>query len=280
MGTVFGAQDPLTRAHLDTARALLAMDTGRAAEYVELFTSAAAGFERAGDIRHALSATGNAAFGLIVLGAFAEAEQALEEMLGSVERLGMSYGVAATKQNLAWARTHLGKLDDARRLGIESAEAMRQAKDLRMEGCSRTYLAVTLVEEGELAAAEEQARAGVELLAAVRPLRAFALAILARALLRANRRAEALVAARDAMALVDPRADSGEEGEAHVRLVFAESLEASGDHEAACAAISAARDRLLARAAVVGDARWQKSFLENRPEHARTLALAGAWLAP
>ena len=69
-----------------------------------------------------------------------------------------------------------------------------------------------------------------------------------------------------------------EEGEALVRLAFAEALEASGDHRGACEAIAIGRTRLLERAGKLRDAEFRRSFLERVADHARTLALAAAWL--
>lgn len=69
-----------------------------------------------------------------------------------------------------------------------------------------------------------------------------------------------------------------DEGEAEVRLVFAEALDASGARAAAIAAIAAARVRLLERAARITGDTWRRSFLENVPEHGRTIELARAWL--
>jgi len=62
------------------------------------------------------------------------------------------------------------------------------------------------------------------------------------------------------------------------RLGYAEALDATGDHAAACAAITEARDRLLAQAARIDDPSRRKTFLENVPENARTLSLARQWL--
>jgi hypothetical protein len=62
------------------------------------------------------------------------------------------------------------------------------------------------------------------------------------------------------------------------RLVHAEALYASGAVSAARAAISAARDLLLARAIKIEDPAVRRSFLENVPENARTQELAAKWL--
>ena len=67
-----------------------------------------------------------------------------------------------------------------------------------------------------------------------------------------------------------------EEGAAQIRLAFVESLEATGQAERARAALVAARAWLLERAGRISDERFRQSFLENVPEHARTLALAAS----
>ena len=59
-----------------------------------------------------------------------------------------------------------------------------------------------------------------------------------------------------------------------IRLALAEALVATGDRKAARGVIERARDRLLARAEKITDPEWRKSFLENIPDHRRTLALA------
>ena len=66
--------------------------------------------------------------------------------------------------------------------------------------------------------------------------------------------------------------------EAFLRLVHAECLEATGDHEAATAAIARARDRLFVIADKIDEPAYRTSFLENVPENRRTLALARRWL--
>ena len=73
------------------------------------------------------------------------------------------------------------------------------------------------------------------------------------------------------------RAGGIDEGEARIRLIYAEALHATGELEEARVAIATARDRLLARAAKIGDEAWRRSFLECVPENSRTLELARAW---
>jgi hypothetical protein len=68
-------------------------------------------------------------------------------------------------------------------------------------------------------------------------------------------------------------------GDVLVRLAHAEALNAAGQVEAARSRIAVARDAVLAQASRIRDPGRRASFLENVPENARTLELAGAWLA-
>jgi hypothetical protein len=70
-----------------------------------------------------------------------------------------------------------------------------------------------------------------------------------------------------------------EEGDALVRLTYAEALEAAGQHEPARKAIAEARDAIAWRASKIDDPALRTSFLEKVPENARTLELAAAWNA-
>src|SRR5262249_5378984 len=117
------------------------------------------------------------------------------------------------------------------------------------------------------------ARQAIERLAEAPPLRAPALATLARVLLGQGRPAEARA---EAQAAYDLLLEQGrlEEGESLIRLVYAEALAASEEHERARAVVTEAERRLLERAAQISDERWQRSFLEAVPENAQTLATA------
>jgi hypothetical protein len=135
-----------------------------------------------------------------------------------------------------------------------------------------------LVRRGEPAAAELEARAALPRLAFLPLERAAATATLAAALLAQGRAADALAAAADAMAQYEALGAFGYRG-AFARLVHVEALEATGDHAAACRALTTALDRVVANAGKVGAPELRHSFLEAVPENARTLALAAQWLA-
>jgi tetratricopeptide (TPR) repeat protein len=61
-------------------------------------------------------------------------------------------------------------------------------------------------------------------------------------------------------------------------LVHAEALLSLGDRDAACQAIREAEEDLQRRAAKIPDPSACRSFLENIPDHRRTLELAREWL--
>jgi hypothetical protein len=105
-----------------------------------------------------------------------------------------------------------------------------------------------------------------------------ALAVLAQALLGRAKNDEGLVRAREAMDLLRSLG-ALEEGEALVRLTFAEALHANGD-PAANAVIAEARESLVNRAARISDVRLRSSFLERVAENAATLARAATWSEP
>jgi hypothetical protein len=152
----------------------------------------------------------------------------------------------------------------------------RRHGDTRAEGLSRIYLSQILLIGLDLAPAEYEARAAADLLEDTPPLRSYAAAVRARALLGLQRADEARSAAAEAHSLL--RAHGAEEGESLIRLVHAEALHASGSWDEAAAAIGSARDHLLARAERIGDPVWRERFLRNVTDNARTLALARQWL--
>jgi hypothetical protein len=106
-------------------------------------------------------------------------------------------------------------------------------------------------------------------------MRAGALAARARALLGLGRPGEALEEARRAMATLEELGPNKMgELEAYVRVALIEALLASNDRRAAREEAQHAKERLAARAALIGDTTLRESFLSQVPEHARTRALA------
>jgi len=264
---------PVVAARVHQAEALRAHIMGDVGEQLRLNEASAEGFLRAGDLRGACAARVNAGFGYVEVGAFAEAERALRETLEDAERMGLVSIAAAARQNLGACLARLGRLDEARTVTELAVSTFHAQGVVRMEGGARVYSSNIHELAGDLESAERDARLAVDILVVAPPIRPCAQATLGRILLARGKSAEALSMAREAHEAMDSMAGI-EEGESLVRLLLAETLEATGDHEGAKRAIAVARDRLLERAAKFASARWRQSFLENVPENARTLALA------
>src|SRR5262249_40387187 len=145
-------------------------------------------------------------------------------------------------------------------------------------GGPRIYLAMIQQLRGELVDAELEARAALAVLKGVPPTYAVACAVLAGVLLQKRAPREALGVASEAIGLLESLGGL-EEGEALVRLVHAEALNATGDAEGARVAIRAAQARLDARAARLRESPLRTSCLESVPEHARAPARAREWCA-
>jgi tetratricopeptide (TPR) repeat protein len=243
----------------------------------DLFEQAAARFADAGDARQACFRRVAVAEACVRLGAHEEAQRIAREAGEEAERMGLAPALRHAALCLALALGRGGALDEAIAVLETAIDAAAASNDLRMEGPSRLCLSEMLLCAGSLGAAEEEARAAIAKSAAFPPIQPCALATLADVLRAQGRIAEMLEHARRAYDLLE-RLGQVEEGEALVRVVYAEALHESGDHAAARAVIADARERLLSVAARAGDEARSRRFLEGVPENARTLALARRWL--
>lgn len=268
------ASEPITQAHLAMRRAFhLGFQLNDMAACGEALRVAGEHFERAGDLRGAYQVRVNLGHVYNELGAHLDSIELLSPLFADSKRLGLWNVAAVAMSHLSKAHLALGRLTEAEIAAHKAVEAFRQQGDERMEAVSRAYLALVLGASGAHGQAEQEAREAVAALGSVPTLEPFALAVLARALLGAGRVEGALEPARRAVA----SAAVAEEGETLIRLVHAEALEAVGERAGAREAITAAHDRLMARASGIASERWRKSFLEGDPENARTLALWRAW---
>ncbi|HZF52634.1 MAG TPA: protein kinase [Polyangiaceae bacterium] len=272
-GAAIADREPALLARIQRLRAYRALCEGDPAAYLTLMEAAVRSFSLAGDLRSACLQRSNVGFANLEIGDFEHAKEALTLALAEAERLGLPHVIAAIKHNLGMALARTGEIEAALAVEREAAVAFAAAGDRRLEGLARVYLARILEAAGDVAKAEEQAASAAVLLEASPPLGAYALAVVARARLARGAWIEALAPASEAMRLLEA-AMSIEEGEAIVRLVYAEALDATGSREAARAAIAAARARLLDRASRIRDPDARSSFLYSVPENARTLDLA------
>ncbi len=151
-------------------------------------------------------------------------------------------------------------------------EEFREAGNGRLTGGSRIYLSIILQHAGDLARAESEAQKAIADLDLYRPSLPYARAQLANVLLARKRFEEALAHAENAMSAL--RTEPVDDGESLVRVTFAEALRATGYEDESLVVIREAHERLIARAALIGDERTRARFLNDVPENARTLALA------
>jgi tetratricopeptide (TPR) repeat protein len=268
--------EPSARARMAQAMGARAMVRGDLAEHRARTEAAVAHFSEAGDQRNACLARITLAFAETGFGRYEAAAAGLREALATAERMNLSSLGAYAKHTLGYAAARLGDVDEAIAMEAEAVEAFTVIGDRRLAGGSRGYLAAILAQAGDLAAAEREATEAIEGLASVPPVRAYALATRAKIRRERGDTAGALADAEAAHALLQELGGI-EEGEALVRLSYAEALDAAGRRDDARAAIAAARARLHERAAKIGDAEMRERFLHAVAENARTLALADEW---
>ncbi|WP_438006905.1 protein kinase [Sorangium sp. So ce321] len=269
-------RDAAVAARIHALRASRALCYGDPAASLECTEQSIPAYLQTGDLRNACLSRVNAAHCLVQLGMYHRAEAELRDALAEAERMGLHNVAAFAKQNLGLLWTQQGDLAAARTVTAEGVEAFAAQANRRQEARSRAYLAAILTRLGNLGGADNEAGAAVAMLAHVPTLQALALAVRARVLLEQGRAQEALDAARRGLGLL-VEAGGTEEGEAQIRLVYAESLRAAGHHEAAREAIAVAMQRLVARAQWIHDPARRQSFCQAVPENAKTFALAALW---
>jgi tetratricopeptide (TPR) repeat protein len=264
-----GVTEPSILARVYQARSSRSMFTGDAGAYLDSEQAAAAAFERAGDLRYACVQRGNVGYACLEIGAYAEAERALRDALDQATRLGLANVAATVKHNLGRALMMRGALDEALKIETDAFESFAAQGDRRLASAARGYRALILAAMGELGAAEGELLGALEV--GQLPLQSVVHAHLARVLVRAGRPADALGHARRGHAILE-QLGAIEEGESTVRLALAEALAATGDAAGAQAALAAARQRVLDRAARISDPQHRERFLTQIPEHVATLA--------
>ncbi len=266
--------EPLALARVYRARARRALHHGDPCAYAVGLEAAYQTFEQAGDARNACNERMNTGFALAELGEYEQAEEALSSARAAAVKMNLEHVIA-------WADNNLGNVlalsdpEQARRVEQRAIDAGVEQKDPRLEGTSRIYMSGILHRLGDHVAAAREAELAVVLLANLTSLKTVALAAHARALLGLGQVEPALAAAGEALTHLETLGGL-EEGEALVRLVWAEALDAADREEEAKEALQTARDRLYARAARISNVTWRVTFLDRVPDHARTLELASA----
>jgi eukaryotic-like serine/threonine-protein kinase len=266
---------PIARARVHQALATRALYAGDEALHLERATAAADAFTLARDLRSASFAHVAVGLAHVHFGEYAIAERALREALGLARRVNLPTLAATALQNLGPALAARGASAEALASVREALEIGIAQGNIRLVRGSRLYLARILLRAGEFEAAEREVTTVVDELEPITPILAMALAALADIHLAQHRPSDARRRAEAAFALLAEL--DVEAGDAHIRLVHAEALHATGNLEAARQAILEAQARLLARAAKISDPGLRAGFLERVPENARTLAAASSW---
>ena len=251
-----------------------ASSRGELGTCVREFREALAAFEQAGDLRNACAVRSNLAYIYSELGDFERAETALRAALEAADRMGLHDVTAQVQHNLGRVLEWRGQLIEARALEQKAVDSFAKQGDPRLEGVARAYLAEIALDGGQTREAEHEASVAMQLLKVAPSLRVPATAIWARALVALHQPREGLAAAEEAFRALATLGDI-EEGEAMVRLAYAECLIANGANNEANIVLRNARDRLLSRASRITEDTWRERFLHDVPSHKKTLSLAG-----
>jgi serine/threonine protein kinase/tetratricopeptide (TPR) repeat protein len=264
--------EPGVRAWLDQASAELALHGGDPTTFLRYVESAVEGFAESGDARNASLQRANIGNAYMQLGAFARAERVLRQVIAVAQPMKLSF-LAPVKANLGHALARLGQVEEALAVETEAVHRCVEQGYRRFEAASRIYLAEIHSMRGDLWEAEAEARRAESASSGAPAIRAHALATHASILLASGEPEAALTRADEAMHILESL-DGVEEGEALIRLVHIRALEACGRFGEADLAIVAAQSRVRVRAERISDPRYRKSFLQNVPENAATLALS------
>jgi tetratricopeptide (TPR) repeat protein len=270
--------DPATQGALHHARAVWLLYTGDFAASAHIAERAVLSYLQIGDLPSACLERANLSNCYMELGAYAEAEHTSREALAASQELDLVRPGFAAAINLGYAVAEQGRLDEAIAIERDVVARLAEGTEPRFESAARLYLAYALQKAGRHVEAERQAARAVELAERIPPLRAYALAMHARALTACGEPGRALEAGRRAAELLESLGGV-DSGEGFIRLVHVEVLFASGAQAEALSAIAQARAWLVARASKIGDLAWRARFLSAVPENAQTMALAERWLA-
>ncbi|MDI1451834.1 serine/threonine-protein kinase [Polyangium sp. 6x1] len=274
LGRPIAAHDPVVQGRLHELRSARLFYEGEFWGHLMAARASVASYEEAGDRRHAARVALWAAASFMHMGAPARAERELRAAISADEE---------SAQSVFWGRCFLvealvaqGALEAARAIMADVAGSDFVRSNPLYAGVAAMTLAIVLRGSGAFAAAEREARAACQLLVGVPYWRGGAATTLASVLLAQERAVESLRVLDDTAAERKAIGGCGPH-EMRSRLIRAEALDATGDHEGARAVLLETRDLLLSRAAKIEDPELRRSFLENIPENARILALSAVW---
>jgi tetratricopeptide (TPR) repeat protein len=264
------SEDPALAAAIDRARGTKAARDGDIGLFLAYTHASVNRLDAAGDVRNAALQRVNLGYAELLLGRYAEAEQYLNEAIATGERLTLHNVIAMAKNNLGLVATRLGRIEDGLRIEREAVAAFVKYRDMRMEGGSRAYLALQLLEAGEVDAAESEAGLVMELAGRLPTMRGFAQAILGGVSLARGDSNGALRVLSEAMNTLEHHGI--EDGEIFLRVMYRNALRAAGRDVEAGAAAEATRARVLELAQKISDSELRQGFLTNVPENRDALA--------
>lgn len=265
--------DPLASADVKGTEAATQAVAQNFVAAARLFEAASEEFRQVGNRRLQCMHAINAAQDWSRLGAYGRAETLMRQAIAVT---GHAWSLACANGALGVALAGNGQLEAAQRLLEQAAVEVQEIGDPRTSAAIVIDLSRVVNAGGDHACAEAHARAAVKLATGVPTLETYSFAALASALLDQNRAEEALEPARTAFEIAQSLGTM-EEGDVFVRLTYAETLHALGNHAEARDVLRAAHQRLLAIAAIIDDENIRRSFLERVPENARTVDLARRW---
>jgi tetratricopeptide (TPR) repeat protein len=267
------ASDPMLAAECYHTRSHHAHAAGDLAAYLVHKRNLDRAYIALGDRRNACVNRDNIGYALTRLGRWHEAESVLRAALAEAEAMRLPEVAAGLRDNLAPVLARRGYVAEALAMEREAIAFFVSRAHIPYELDARATLAeiclMTQDLDGATREAHETIARAVACHAQPQP-RCYV--VLARVHLLRTEFAEALAQARAAYAL---RGDGVDRNAA--TLVWAEALWATGDEAGAIEAIRDARDELVTRAARMGDTAARESYLNEVPEHARTLRLAREW---
>jgi tetratricopeptide (TPR) repeat protein len=230
-------------------------------------------WELAGNMRQACLDRINLGTTLRLLGQYEDGVAALRRSLDQGRRLGVEHLVSTSASELALSLGRLGQLDEA--LELVRGPLPPSLRERMYRGITHAWLALLGARPADALAELDRSVLGTDE-PRIGDLMTEAMAMRAVALLDLRRPHEALEAARASMDIVDA-ARVIQDGEALLRLVHAEALYATGDHERGRQAMSEAYTWLCRQAEQIENPAWRQSFLDRVAEHRRIAELARAW---
>lgn len=249
-----------TRAWLQAAQALYAGDPEPLASGGEALVTQ---LESCGQLRYAMIVELQIVLALVALGADAPAIERAEAAIERARGLGLVVYAESARAQMPLPLERLGRLEEAEAVARACYREALSSSDRFTEARARARLAALRLDRGATEEAEREARAILSTEDYPGDARADAAVTLTEALLSRGQAAGALTIAERGLEL---SAAGSVRGDGALRWAHARALQATGDTEGAARALTAAAERLQARADALRDPRWREPFLAI-PEH-------------